>query len=96
MEGEGGHGGVGGGRSGGGSDLVVGGAGAAAPGRRAAPPGNQSMALPYLSDEVFVNIASSLDIPALGAPGRTAQRFTTRTIADPTRPDDGEIGRAHV
>ena len=42
------------------------------------------MALPYLSDEVFVNIASSLDIPALGSLGCTAQRFTTRTIADPT------------
>ena len=50
------------------------------------------MALPYLSDEVFVNIASSLDIPALGALGCTAQRFTTRTIADPTH-SEGEVGR---
>ena len=50
------------------------------------------MALPYLSDEVFVSIASSLDIPALGALGCTAQRFTTRTIADPTHSDHGEGG----
>ena len=50
------------------------------------------MALPYLSDEVFVNIASSLDIPALGALGCTAQRFTTRTIADPTRSDHDSEG----